>query len=245
MAEAAPPTPASATDSQPQGESRSPIAHLIAGYERFRRNVFPQRRQLFEQLTHGQHPKVMLITCSDSRIEASLLLNTEPGELFVCRNVGNIVPAYGDVVGGVSAAIEYAVAALKVSALVVCGHSDCGAMKALLHPEHVAPMPAVSHWIRYAESARRVVNEVYSDLDETARLEAMIKENVVAQVDNLATHPSVAAQLRRGALVLYGWVYQFEKGEIVSLDPARSRFTPLDGGSLPAVSGSQRRLIDP
>ena len=171
---------------------------------------------------------MLFITCSDSRIVPDLIMQSDPGDLFVCRNAGNIVPPYGEMTGGVSATIEYAVAVLNVSSIVVCGHSDCGAMKALLQPEKVQDLPTVRAWLRQAETPRRMVMDNYPGADEKTLLNAVIEENVVAQIEHLETHPFVASRLRRGDLEIYGWVYRIETGEIVTLDAAEGRFLPLD-----------------
>ncbi len=199
-----------------------------AGLAKFQHEVFPRNRDLFESLAGGQNPEALFLTCSDSRIDPCLLTQTKPGDIFICRNAGNIVPAYGDVVGGVSATIEYAVLGLGVKDIVICGHSDCGAMKALLNPRHVAHMPSVSAWLRYGESARFVVEENHSHLSGEERLNALIEANVRAQMDNLRTHPSVAARLAKGALTLHGWTYDIASGEVKEFNPARGSFIPID-----------------
>jgi carbonic anhydrase len=192
------------------------MKQLIDGILQFQRTTFPANRALYQDLAGTQSPQWLFITCSDSRVVPSMLLAAGPGELFVCRNAGNIVPAYGDHAGGVSATIEYAIQVLKVRHVIVCGHSDCGAMKAVLHPETVASLPAVANWISYADRARAVVLESMSDADDATRLVAVTEENVLAQLDNLRTHPSVAAKLRAGALELHGWVFNIQHGTFKS-----------------------------
>lgn len=219
------------------------VRQLFARYQRFREDVFPERQALFESLAEEQRPSVLFITCSDSRVVPDLILQSEPGDLFVCRNAGNIVPPYGTMAGGVSATVEYAVAVLGVRAIVVCGHSDCGAMRALLRPQSVAELPTVRAWLEQAETARRVVKEHYPDADEDTLLRAVIEENVVAQIEHLETHPYVAARLRRGELDLYGWVYRIHTGEIVTLDASEGRFVPLDA-SLPTATLLPRRRFE-
>ena len=200
---------------------------VMSGLATFQNETFPQHRALFERLASGQSPETLFITCSDSRIDPCMLTHTKPGDIFICRNAGSIVPAYGEVIGGVSATIEYAVLALGVKDIILCGHSDCGAMRALLNPQSVAHMPAVSAWLRYGESARFVVQENHSHLSGADLLEAMIEQNVLAQLDNLRTHPAVSARLAKGQLNLHGWVYNIGSGEVRVLDPAQGRFVPL------------------
>jgi carbonic anhydrase len=200
---------------------------VISGLAKFQGEVFPQHRDLFERLASGQSPETLFITCSDSRIDPCMLTHTKPGDIFICRNAGNIVPAYGDVIGGVSATIEYAVLALGVKDIILCGHSDCGAMRALLNPQSVAHLPAVSAWLRYGESARFVVQENHSHLSGADLLDAMIEQNVQAQLDNLRTHPAVSARLAKGQLNLHGWVYNIGTGEVKVFDQAQARFVSL------------------
>jgi carbonic anhydrase len=203
------------------------VKKLIEGFVRFKSEVYPQHRELFRELASQQNPDTLFIACSDSRVVPGILLQAGPGELFVCRNAGNIAPSYGEHAGGVSATIEYAVQVLKVKHVVVCGHSDCGAMKAALHPEQVAHLPAVSHWLHHVDKALAIVNETFAHVDEHRKLELLIEENVIAQLDNLMTHPSVAAKVRAGALQLHGWIYDIPHGEFKIYDRAQHAFVPL------------------
>jgi carbonic anhydrase len=200
---------------------------IIPGVIRFQEEVYPRLESRFKELATGQDPQVLFITCSDSRIVPDMIMQTSPGELFICRNAGNIVPAHGEATGGVSGTIEYAVVILNVKYIIICGHSDCGAMKGILNPESVAEMPAVAAWLRYGEAARRVVLENHPDLDERERLEAITRENVRAQLLNLRTHPSVAARLARRTVQLHGWVYNIGTGVVEAYDEREGRFRPL------------------
>jgi carbonic anhydrase len=211
---------------------------IVDGLFTFQREVFPRRMTEFQRLASGQSPEVLFITCSDSRIVPDLLTQTNPGDLFICRNAGNIVPSHGDVNGGVSATIEYAVMALGVRDIVVCGHTDCGAMKAVLDPSLVGSMPNVASWLRHADAARQVVAENYKHLTGKELLEAAIQENVLAQIDNLKTHPSVAARLRRGDLKLHGWVYDIGRGAVSAWSAEQGRFVSLE--DLPHYKGVAR-----
>jgi len=200
------------------------MKRLIDGLARFQQHVFPQHQRLFERLATGQNPEALFLTCADSRIDISLITQTNPGDLFTCRNAGNIAPAHTETSGGVSATIEYAVAILKVRDIIVCGHNDCGAMKALLHPETVEGLPAVSAWLRHAERARAVVLEKYGHLDETQLLEKVVEENVLTQLANLRTHPCVAAREETGELNLHAWVYDIQSGKVRAYDPVGRTF---------------------
>ena len=199
---------------------------IISGFLRFQQEVFPERKELFKTLATGQTPKALFISCSDSRMVPELVTQREPGELFVIRNAGNIVPSFGPEPGGVSATVEYAVAQLKVSDIVICGHSDCGAMKAVATCACLDHMPAVKHWLHYADAAR-MINESKNHADENARIDGMVRENVIAQLNNIRTHPSVALALAQGRLTLHGWVYDIESGSIDALDAATNSFIPL------------------
>ena len=218
------------------------MERLIQGVARFQRDVFPEKQQLFEDLADGQYPEALFITCADSRIEPTLVTQTNPGDLFICRNAGNMVPPYGELHGGVSATIEYAVCALNVQHIIVCGHSDCGAMKGILHPEKVASMPTVKTWLSHGEVARHVVKENYPDLSEADALRAVTEENVIAQITHLRTHPSVAARLARGTIAVHGWVYDFRIGEVTAWDPHIGRFIPIEQYTLP-LSATRSRVF--
>jgi len=205
---------------------------LIEGALRFQSEVYGRRKELFEQLGEAQAPFALFIACSDSRVAPELLTQREPGDIFVIRNAGNIIPSYGPAAGGVSASIEYAIAVLGIEDLVVCGHSDCGAMKAILRENRLDKMPAVSSWIRHAAAAKEIIDATLPpNADEQTRLNALVHENVLCQIRNLQTHPIVAARLATARLRLYGWVYNIESGTIDTFDAASGRFVPLAEGA--------------
>ena len=197
---------------------------IIEGVAKFQREVYPQYSELFKELAHAQAPETLFITCADSRIVPDLITQSRPGELFICRNAGNMVPAYGEMQGGVSATIEYAVTVLPIRDIVVCGHTGCGAMKALMHPEQVESMPAVRSWLSHGELARRMVQDNDQDLTAEDKLRRLTEENVVAQLEHLRTHPSVASKLRTGSLRLHGWVYEIGTGRVEVWDAEQKRF---------------------
>ena len=202
------------------------MQEIIDGFLKFQRDAFPQRSELFKQLATSQHPRTLIISCSDSRLVPELLTQSDPGDMFVIRNAGNIVPSYGPEPGGVSATIEYAVAALAVTDVVICGHSNCGAMTAIATCKCLDHMPAVRDWLRYADSAK-VVCEAREHKSEQERVDSLVRENVIAQLANIKTHPSVRLALDRGSLALHGWVYDIETGSIDALDGASGRFVSL------------------
>jgi carbonic anhydrase len=200
---------------------------LIQGIHKFQRQDFRPLQGLFEELSHGQNPETLFITCSDSRIDPNLLTHSQPGDLFILRNAGNIIPPQGAGNGGEAATIEFAVAALGVKDIIICGHSHCGAMKGLLEPEQVESLPTVAAWLEHAETTRRIVNDNYGELDGERLLAATIEENVLVQLENLETLPSVASRLRRGDLHLHGWVYKIETGDVFAYDPVAGQFVSL------------------
>jgi carbonic anhydrase len=214
---------------------------LVDGIHQFQHDIFTSKQSLFERLAGGQQPLALFITCSDSRIDPSLITQTDPGELFILRNAGNIVPPYGAVDGGEAATIEYAVCALGVQDIIICGHSLCGAMSGLLDASQLAKLPAVASWLNHASSTLRIIEENYTHLsDPTARLTATVEENVLVQLENLRTHPSVAAALGRKTLSLHGWVYKFETGQIFVFDPQQGQFAPIEGRSVPPPASDGR-----
>ena len=204
-----------------------PFEKLLGGVSRFQKHVYPKHQDLFERLALGQRPDALFITCADSRIDPCLLTQTKPGELFICRVIGNIVPPYPDALGGVSATIEYAAGVLRVPEIVVCGHTDCGVMRGALNPEALAEYPNVTAWLRYADVSRRESNP------SPEFLLALAERNVVAQLKNLRTHPTVAARMAEGSLALHGWVYRIGPGAVTAYDEAAGKFVT------PSVAGSQ------
>lgn len=203
---------------------------LVDGIHHFQTEIFAKEVRRFKKLAEGQHPLALFITCSDSRIDPNMLTQTKPGELFILRVAGNIVPPYGAVSGGEAATIEYAVCALGVKDIVLCGHSLCGAMAGLLKPDAVEKMPAVKEYLKHAEATRRIIEENYSHVEEPdKRLTVTVEENVLVQLENLRTHPAVAAALGRGELALHGWVYKFESGEVFGYNPEEKQFALIEG----------------
>lgn len=200
---------------------------LIEGIHHFQSNLFSPQRELFERLADGQHPDALFITCSDSRISPNLITQTQPGELFILRNAGNIIPPHGAANGGEGATIEFAVAGLGVQDIIVCGHSHCGAMNGLLHPESLKDLPAMTAWLSHAEATRRIMREKYFDRMGAAQLTTAVEENVLVQLENLRTHPAVAARLARGKLKLHAWVYKIESGKVFAYDPQQGQFVPV------------------
>jgi len=212
---------------------------IVAGFHKFKTEIFPNRKELFGDLSVRQNPLAMFITCADSRIVPDLITQSAPGDLFITRNVGNIVPPYGQMMGGVSTAIEYAVLALGVQHIIVCGHSDCGAMKAVLDPLALKLMPTVKAWLRHSESALKVV-EANCDVSGNEKLQVLTQENVIAQLTHLHTHPAVVAKVASGNLFIHGWIYDIKTCEILAFDAKTGNFLPLDGEFIPVATPKAR-----
>ena len=207
---------------------------LVQGLHQFQSQIFSSHKELFERLGKSQAPETLFITCSDSRIDPNLITQAGPGDMFILRNVGNLVARYDEHIGSTAAAIEFAVAALKVKQIILCGHSNCGAMKAVLEPESLEGMPAMKEWMAHAAETSRLVRENYGHLEGEARLTATVEENVLVQLENLRTHPSVAAAMERGELRVHGWVYKIQTGEVFAYDATQAQFVPLaDAGVAP------------
>ncbi len=208
---------------------------IIDGVLRFQRDIHPEREDLFQQLARGQSPRAMFIGCADSRVIPEMLTQQGPGSLFVVRNAGNIVPPHSSMPGGVAASIEYAVCVLSIPDIVICGHSGCGAMTAILRGEsELTKLPAVARWLQFAESARDAVLLEHAGAPETVQLDALIRANVLAQLAHIATHPPVAEALAAGRLRLHGWVYSIASGEIHGYDADTAQFAPLSSSKPPA-----------
>jgi len=204
------------------------MPRFAKGVVKFQQEVFPEKKQLFERLSLGQSPEALFFTCSDSRIETAMITQTDPGELFVCRNAGNIVPPHSNQTGAMTASLEFAVAVLKVPHIVVCGHTECGAMKGAMNPAALGKLQHVREWLAYAQGAVAVVEEIGRDLSEAERMQLLTEQNVLLQLQHLRTHPSVMARLASGELSLHGWVYDIKTGQVSAYDDGRARFVPVD-----------------
>ena len=203
--------------------------HVISGVAKFQKEVFPEKKAAFKKLANGQNPEVLFITCSDSRIDPNLVTQTEPGDLFICRNAGNVVPPHSNQTGGMTASIEFAVAALGVTHIVVCGHSDCGAMKGALAPEGLTSLPHVKEWLGHCRVATEVVKEKCgcNELNPEEHLLMVTEENVVQQMQHIRTHPAVAAKLATGQVKLHGWFYNIATAEVTCYQEDKGEFGPM------------------
>ena len=207
--------------------SQQALAKMVSGVKKFQREVFPEQREIFKRLEHQQHPIATFFTCADSRILPAMILQHGPGEVFTERTPGNIVPKYGDHVGGVTASMEFAVKVLKIPLIIICGHTDCGVMKALLAPEQTTDMPALQSWMRHALDARERLLRENPSASNDEKLRLLTEYNVLTQVDNLRGHPAVESALAKGELEVQGWVYDIGRGVVSAVDAKTGQFRPL------------------
>jgi len=205
------------------------MQRLLDGHRKFHDEIFPARRSQFHLLAESQSPEWLFITCADSRVVPDLILGTGPGDLFITRNAGNVVPVTGNDVDGCTATIEYAVEVLKVKYAILCGHSDCGAMKAALDRNGLDKMPKADRWLHHVEAAFSHRPPVNRADGPGAELASLIRGNVVAQLLNLRAQPSVARAVAEGRIEVFGWYYDILTGSIEQYDEREKRFVPLLG----------------
>jgi len=217
---------------------------LLGRVFHFEKTIFPDNGELFSKLaTHGQEPKALMISCADSRIVPEQIMQAQPGDLFVCRNAGNMVPPYATMNGGVTSTVEFAVVALGVRDIIVCGHSDCGAMKALSDPTGLESMPNVAAWLRHGAAAEHIVSTCHGELSGKERVRAVSLENIISQIAHLRTHPSVAAAIARGEMTLHGWFVDIHAGQVLGLDGDTGEFVALrENRDLPVALAARQRI---
>ncbi len=199
---------------------------LIKGIIDFRQNVLPESREKFARLALGQRPDSLFIACSDSRVAPNVFASTDPGDLFVVRNVGNLIPCCGDdghstADESEAAAIEFAILTLNVSDIIVCGHSDCGAMRALLDGREKISAPHLRAWLRHGEAALEQLAEANDTLSRVNRLSQL---NVLQQIDHLRSYPAVKERLDTGRLRLHGWWFELNTANVYRYDSKIDRF---------------------
>jgi carbonic anhydrase len=208
-------------------KSQEALAKIVEGAKKFRAEIFPAQHEMFERLKARQQPIAMFITCADSRVVPNLFTQTGPGDIFIERNPGNLVPQYGEFVGGVSAGVEYGMLVLKVPLVIICGHTDCGVMKSLLHSEQAHGLPGVQEWMRHASESRHRILRDHHEAAEEEKLRLITEYNVLAQIEHLKSHPSVHSRVIRGEVDIRGWVYDIGDGSIWAADPETNRFEKI------------------
>lgn len=213
---------------------------VISGIVKFQESSFKEHQSLFSELATGQSPEVLFVTCADSRIDPNLVTQTQPGDLFICRNAGNIVPPHTRQAGGVTASIEYAVAVLGVQDIVVCGHTDCGAMKGAMNLDAVADLPHVRDWLEHSRAAVEVAHS-HQHGSKGDELLAVTEQNVLLQLQHLRTHPAVAAKIAKGEVGLHGWVYHIETGDVTCYDETEQKFVPIQQRYASLLAGQAER----
>jgi carbonic anhydrase len=222
------------------------MQRLIEGYSRFRSKIFPQHSQLFERLAVAQKPQALFIACSDSRVMPEMVMQCDPGDLFPCRNAGNLVPPPSETTSGVAATIEYAIRVLNVPDVVVCGHSDCGAMKSILQHEDLDKLPMVKSWLQHAGPSSRWLRGAMEDAASWSfeqKLKMLTEANVIMQMQNLLAHPAVAEGVKAGTLNVHGWMYDIGSGAIRRFDSESGIFHPLIAdGQAPLTAQAQQQL---
>lgn len=197
------------------------------GVIHFQEKVFPAKKALFEALCEGQTPEALFITCSDARIETAMLTQSDPGDLFICRNAGNIVPPHTNHTGSMTASIEFAVTVLQVPHIVVCGHTECGALDGAMHPESLGELSHVREWLSYSKAAVQIVKEIGAGKSEAEQMQMLLEQNVILQLQHLKTHPAVAARLARKDLQLHGWIYDIRTGQVQAYDEKQEQYLPV------------------
>jgi len=215
--------------SNEKSKASKSLQKLLSGVAHYHTSVYPKLKESLEKtIREGQKPHALFITCADSRIDPESLTQSKPGEIFVLRNIGNMIPSYGEMLGGVSAVIEYAATALGVDQVVVCGHTECGAIMGLLNPEIVAPMPTVRSWLTNGEAALRIAKAKSGTKEKVPEMNTVIEENVLLQVRHLQTHPSVAGRIAEKSLSISGWVYDIGHGTVRVFDEDASAFVSYE-----------------
>ena len=200
---------------------------LVAGHRKFLKDAFPLRQGQFYLLAEWQRPEVLFVTCADSRVVPDLILQTQPGDLFICRNIGNVIPLPGEPAGGVSATIQYAVEVLRVKEVIVCGHSDCGTIRALMHPDKLAGLDSVKDWLQHVEPAWKHLTEAERTGEGPTLHSALTHANILVQLENLKTHAYIQRAIAEGRLRVHGWFYDILSGQIEQYDEGRGKFVAL------------------
>lgn len=204
------------------------MRNLLRGIHDFQRDGFQSRRSLMERLAvDGQRPQIALVSCSDSRVLPELFTQAAPGDIFLVRNAGNIVPAGGGENPGEAASLEFAVEVLGVRDVVVCGHTHCGAVDAILHPETIAGLPTLERWLLSSQETGRIVRERYAHLEGDALMRVAVAEHVLVQLEHLRTLPFIARRLPEPDFAIHGWVYDIKTGEVQVYDVEADAFLPL------------------
>lgn len=220
------------------------IIKLMLGVRQFQKKSFFKYQNLFQELRRGQNPDTLFITCSDSRIDQNLITDALPGELFAIRNIGNIIPKYPAQTSE-AAAIEYPLSTLKIKDIIVCGHTQCGAMKGLLNPDLAKDLPATASWLKHSHEVLNKMHDDKTDMitDYEQKLIVATQYNIKAQIDHLKTYPIIAEKVARNELTLHGWLYEFETGKISVYEPNSDKFVSLEEAVSLAVEVRKNKIV--
>lgn len=204
------------------------IAKFIGGFERFQGKYFGHDRKLFDKLKHAQHPRVMVIACCDSRVDPAALTGAAPGDMFVVRNVANLVPPYapGGNFASVPAALEFAVQSLEVEHVIVLGHAQCGGIHALMRGEESGG-EFIGQWVSIARRARQRVLAELCDKPTGLQDRACEQAAILVSLENLMTYPWIEQRVAAGSMHLHGWYFDMVQGELLGYSPAGNAFKPL------------------
>ena len=193
-----------------------------------RSDFFKKETELLERLAHeGQEPEALFIGCSDSRVSPERLLGSDPGHLFMLRNIANIIPPYKQNDMGMTAVLEYAVRHLHIPHIIICGHSDCGGIKGLDAQIDTNTEPALAQWIEFARPAQQAI-DAKTTLIEWERHRAIVEQNVVLQLGHIQTYPFVMEALEANRLAIHGWVFYLRQRSMGHYDPIKDKFNSLD-----------------
>lgn len=235
--------------------SRHDLERFVAGFESFQKTYYDEKYELFGDLVQGQHPRSLLIGCCDSRVDPNQLMGAEPGEIFISRNVANLVPPCVPPVRGhhgVSAAIQFAVQSLEVERVIVLGHSRCGGIRALMQASDEVingsddPLDFVGSWVRIAEPARRKTLAAYGHTPFETQCRICEKTSILNSLNNLMTFPWVREGVESGRLTLHGWYFDLDRGELLAYSERAGQFLPvvcaLDTARRSSESSDQMKL---
>jgi len=216
------------------------IAHFIAGFRRFQEKYFSEDRELFEQLRQGQHPKALIVACADSRVDPAMLTGAEPGDVFVVRNVANLVPPYepGGSFASVPAALEFGVLSLEVEHIIVLGHAQCGGIHALMNGAGPGG-EFIGKWVGIAQRARERVLAELPAKPPALQARACEQAAILVSLENLMTYPWIAERVATGAMHLHGWYFDMAEGSLLHYDPAHHAFSPIAFDPIEADTADQ------
>jgi carbonic anhydrase len=220
------------------------LIKLMLGVLEFKRKDFKGLQNLFEQLSNGQYPETLFITCADSRVDPLLITHSLPGQLFVTRNIGNIVPPFPSS-SSEAAAIEYALNTFNIKDIIICGHSQCGAMNGLLTPDIEKQLPTVASWLTHSQPVLKKMNELHMDEGNgwASKLNCATRLNIVQQIQHLTTYPLIASKLAKNELSIHGWLYEFETGKISVYEQQKDKFVPLEDALTIALKARKNKIV--